>query len=257
MIDFLRAAGRLDLRTPVTQIIAESRNRPEREQDVQQIHLHRTSRESFLFPTLSSKAPNPTGPPGASRRMANPGECAMNRYVIEGRSCRLRRYRAEDALAICGVADDALVSRWMTRAFPYPYTQRDADEWVAAVTDGSRDGHFAIEVDGALAGGIGFDRLDGERSGTATFGYWLGRAYWGRGIGTDAARALSDYALHSQGLRRLEASVFAQNIASAKVLEKCGFRREGALRDFYVDRSGAACDALVFGRLAPPDPTIG
>ena len=175
----------------------------------------------------------------------------MSEIVLEGRLCRLRPYRAGEGRAICDVADDFMVSRWMTRSFPHPYTKRDADEWIALTNGGARQGrHFAIEVDGILTGGAGFDPLEGERSGTAIFGYWLGRVYWGRGIGTDAARTLSNYALRNEGLRRLEASVFAQNIASAKVLEKCDFALEGTLRAFYVDRSGAACDALLFARLA-------
>jgi ribosomal-protein-alanine N-acetyltransferase len=175
----------------------------------------------------------------------------MREIVLEGQRCRLRPYRAGEGRAICDVADDFMVSRWMTRHFPCPYTQRDADQWIALAIAGTRQGrHFAVEVDGVLAGGAGFDPLDGERSGTAIFGYWLGRAYWGRGIGTDAARTLSNYALKSAGLRRLEASVFAQNLASAKVLEKCNFALEATLRAFYVDRSGAVCDALVFARLA-------
>jgi [ribosomal protein S5]-alanine N-acetyltransferase len=175
----------------------------------------------------------------------------MSEIVLEGQLCRLRPYRAGEGRAVCDVADDFMVSRWMTRHFPHPYTQRDADEWIALAAGGTRQvRHFAIEVDGVLAGGVGFDPLDGERSGTATFGYWLGRAYWGRGIGTDAARTLSNYALSSEGLRRLEASVFAQNVASAKVLKKCEFELEGTLRALYVDRNGAACDALLFVRLA-------
>jgi [ribosomal protein S5]-alanine N-acetyltransferase len=174
----------------------------------------------------------------------------VSRSVLESRLCRLRPYRTEDARAICAVADDFMVARWMTRAFPHPYTQRDADRWIAITTSDARGRYYAIEVDGVLAGGIGLEPFGGERSGTAAFGYWLGQAYWGRGIGTDAARALSDDALANGSLRRLEARVFAQNVASARVLEKCGFQLEGRLRAFYVDRDGNVCDALMFGRLA-------
>jgi ribosomal-protein-alanine N-acetyltransferase len=145
-----------------------------------------------------------------------------------------------------------MVARWMTQRFPHPYTHADAREWIAAIIIDPQDRHFAIEVDGTLAGGIGIEPCDGERRGAALFGYWLGRAYWGRGIGTDAARTLSDYVLRMGFARRLEASVFAPNVASAKVLVKCGFALEGTLRGLYVDREGAICDALLFARLADP-----
>lgn len=78
----------------------------------------------------------------------------------------------------------------------------------------------------------------------------MGAAYWGRGIGTDAASILSNEALASGALRRLEARVFAPNVASARVLEKCGFQLEGRLRAFYVDREDRVCDALAYGRVA-------
>lgn len=142
-----------------------------------------------------------------------------------------------------------MVARWMARRFPHPYTRSDAEEWIASAPSRAAGSSFAIEVDGALAGGIGFEPLSGERSGTATFGYWLGRDYWGRGVATDAAQMLSDHALRDGGLRRLEATVFAPNRASARVLEKCGFVLEATLPAYYVDRDEAVCDGLLYGRV--------
>jgi [ribosomal protein S5]-alanine N-acetyltransferase len=168
--------------------------------------------------------------------------------MMAGELCRLRPYRSGDASALCAVADDFDVARWMTRRFPHPYALRDAEEWIAIAMADPRGQILAIEVDGEIAGGIGVEPLEGERSGTALFGYWLGRAYWGRGIATEAARMLSDFALQSGGLRRLEATVFAPNAASARVLEKCRFAFEGRSPQLYLDRSDAVCDGLLFGR---------
>lgn len=167
--------------------------------------------------------------------------------MLDGRLCRLRPYRTSDAASLCAVADDYLVSRWMTRAFPHPYTHADAEQWLAIATN-ALGRYFAIEVGGVFAGGVGVEPFKGERQGGAAFGYWLGRAYWGRGIGTDAARTLSDHVLAS-GMRRLEAAVFAQNVASARVLGKCGFELEGRLESLYLDREGQVCDGLLFARL--------
>jgi|SRR5580692_126359 ribosomal-protein-alanine N-acetyltransferase len=172
----------------------------------------------------------------------------MNDAHLMGKLCRIRPYRVGDEDAICAVANDFIVARWMSRSFPYPYVRSDAEQWIKLATSDTRRRYFAIEVDGVLAGGIGVEPFGGERSGTAAFGYWLGRHYWGRGIGTDAAKTLSDRALRTGRLRRLEARVFAPNVASARVLEKCGFVFEGRLRDFYIDRNGSICDALNFAR---------
>jgi RimJ/RimL family protein N-acetyltransferase len=168
--------------------------------------------------------------------------------MMAGELCRLRPYRSGDASALRVVADDFEVARWMVRRFPHPYTLRDAEEWIAIAMADPPGQILAIEVDGAIAGGIAVEPHEGERGGTALFGYWLGRAYWGRGIATEAARMLSDFALQTGGLRRLEATVFAPNTASARVLAQCGFALEGRSPGFYVDRSGAVCDGLLFGR---------
>jgi ribosomal-protein-alanine N-acetyltransferase len=166
---------------------------------------------------------------------------------LSGEFCRLRPYRAGDAGALRSVADDFMVARWMTRRFPHPYTRADAEEWIGIATSAPLS--LAIEVEGSLAGGIGVEQFGGERGGTAMFGYWLGRDYWGRGIGTDAARTLTDHALRDRGLRRLEATVFVPNVASARVLQKCGFTLEATLPAYYVDRNDAVCDGLLYGRV--------
>ena len=182
---------------------------------------------------------------------------------MAGALCRLRPYRLSDVEPLRGNADDPLVSRWMTAAFPSPYTLDDARTWIARAVADDAPEHFAVEAGGVFAGGIGIMPMHGEHRGVATFGYWLGRAHWGRGIATDAARTLARYGLGQGGLRRLEAMVFAPNVASARVLEKCGFSLEGRLRDAYVQRDGAICDGLLYARLAwdpepsPPAPNLG
>ena len=136
----------------------------------------------------------------------------------------------------------------MTAQFPFPYTRADAEAWVASVTVDVPPKHFVIDVDGDFAGAIGVQPQNGEHRGCAIFGYWLGRAFWGRGIATDAARALARHALRERGLRRLEATVFAPNVSSARVLEKAGFMLEARLRESYVQRDGSVCDGLPLAR---------
>ena len=72
-----------------------------------------------------------------------------------------------------------------------------------------------IVVDGQVAGNIGSFTRDGERE----VGYWIDRAYWGRGVAT---AALSAY-LGIEQTRPLYAGVAKHNVASLRVLQKCGF----------------------------------
>ncbi len=179
----------------------------------------------------------------------------MPEIVLPGVLCRLRPYRSDDVEPLLAVADDPLVTRWMTATFPNPYTRADAQAWVAFAAAGDPPQHFAIEVDGALAGAVGMVPLGGEHRGSAIFGYWLGRRYWGRGIASDAARTLARHGLRAQGLRRLTATVFAPNAASARVLEKVGFQLEGRVRGGCVARDGTVHDELIYGRTADdPEP---
>lgn len=187
----------------------------------------------------------------------------MTATLLAGAVCRLRPYRTSDAQALRVNADDPEVARWMGSArFPSPYTLDDARAWIVASVAADAPHDFAIEVDGAHAGGIGLMPRHDELRGSAAIGYWLGRAFWGRGIATDAVRTLAGHALGAMGFRRLDATVFAPNIASSRVLEKCGFSLEGRLRDAYVQRDGAICDGLLYARLAwdpkpgPPAPKL-
>ena len=79
-------------------------------------------------------------------------------------------------------------------------------------------------------------------------GYWLAKPFWGRGIMTAVVRTLCDYAFAEFGLVKISAHVFANNPASARVLEKCGFVREGLLRRHY-HKDGQYFDGLALGLL--------
>ena len=100
-----------------------------------------------------------------------------------------------------------------------------------------------------LVGAIGVRPEEGPGAHRAEIGYWLARPCWGRGVATAAVRELSAYAFEELGLRRLVAQVYPWNQASVRVLEKCGFRREGYLRA-HVLKDGEPVDVLAYGLLA-------
>ena len=79
-------------------------------------------------------------------------------------------------------------------------------------------------------GGIGIELGADVFRRSAEIGYWLGEPFWGRGIATEALRAVTDYAFETFDICRLEAGVFDWNPASARVLEKAGYTLEGRAR---------------------------
>ena len=104
-----------------------------------------------------------------------------------------------------------------------------------------------IEKDGEPMGTIGM-YLYTEEHKRAEMGYDLMKEHWGKGYITEAVGAMVSYGFNELGLERIEATVDSENGASARVLEKNGFKHEGTLRRrFYHD--GKWHDEMVFGLL--------
>ena len=83
----------------------------------------------------------------------------------------------------------------------------------------------------------------------AEVGYVLGRAHWGGGLMFEALQAACTQALGASGLRRLEAEVDTNNVASNLLLQRLGFSREGTLRKRWVGK-GRTYDTHLYGLLA-------
>jgi [ribosomal protein S5]-alanine N-acetyltransferase len=140
-----------------------------------------------------------------------------------------------------------------TLRIPFPYTDASADEWLALVAkitnQQGRPVHWAIRTaDDALIGGCGFDAFQVGKSHRAEIGYWLAKAFWGRGIMTAVVQRVCQHAFEEFGLAKITAHVFTRNPASACVLEKCGFQQEGLLRKHFL-KDGKFIDARLFALL--------
>lgn len=160
----------------------------------------------------------------------------------------IRGWRAEDAAAIARHADNRAVWRNLRDAFPHPYSAADARTWIDLARGQDPVTHFAIASPHEAIGGIGVRLGDDVFRLSGEIGYWLGEAFWGRGIATRAVRAFTAEAFSRFALERLWAGVFEWNVASARVLEKAGYRREGTLRR-AVFKDGRFADQLLYARL--------
>ncbi len=161
----------------------------------------------------------------------------------------LRPFRLTDADALSQLANDRDIWRNVRDSFPHPYDRAAADAFLAKACGEGGALLFAIEADGALAGGAGLHfQQDVERR-SVEVGYWLGRPFWGQGIATLAVSALTAHGFATKAeIHRVFAGVYAWNEASSRVLEKCGFTLEGRLRqDAFKD--GEFVDRLIYGRL--------
>jgi len=142
---------------------------------------------------------------------------------------RLRRVRAEDVDRILEYRNLPEVTRWLLR------TEVDPESFRAAWRRGVEDPHdhgMAVVLDGVVIGTVSLEVVDGmgqpgmpPRT-EAQLGYVFDPAYGGRGYATEAVTAVVAHAFDRLGIRRLTAGCFADNLASVRVLEKVGMRRE-------------------------------
>jgi len=160
-------------------------------------------------------------------------------------TCVIRPWRLSDATAIARHADNPKIGRNLRDGFPSPYTVTDAESFIQRAMELQPLCRFAIVVEGEAAGSIGFTlHANVERVG-AEIGYFLGEAHWGKGIATDAVRAVTAYAIRAHGLTRVYAVPYAWNPASFRVLEKAGYACEGRMRRSAV-KDGDIIDQLLY-----------
>ena len=159
--------------------------------------------------------------------------------------CTLRPFRPADAASLARHANNRQIWLNLRDLFPHPYTVSDAEAYIARVAADEPVTRFAVDVGGEAVGNVS-PKLGGDiERRSAEIGYWLGEAYWGRGIMSDAVRAATEYALAELDLLRVFAVPFVRNPASARVLERAGYQLEGTMRRSAV-KDGVVLDQLLY-----------
>ena len=103
----------------------------------------------------------------------------------------MRSWQPRDVASLVTHANNRNVAINLRDRFPFPYTHRDGREFIKMARRMKPESFFAIAVDGEAVGGIGFvPHQDVERV-SSEVGYWLGEAFWGRGITTEALIAIT------------------------------------------------------------------
>jgi RimJ/RimL family protein N-acetyltransferase len=155
----------------------------------------------------------------------------------------LRPGWAEDAPALARAIADETIVRNLANA-PWPYGLAEAEAFLSAPKDPVLP-HFLLFArtagDPLLVGSCALIR---KPSGAVVLGYWIARDHWGRGYATEAGRQMLEIA-RTIGLPRLEASYFADNPASGRVLEKLGFTATGLRVPSYSCARGCDAEAIL------------
>ncbi|SDO51247.1 Protein N-acetyltransferase, RimJ/RimL family [Microbacterium sp. ru370.1] len=167
---------------------------------------------------------------------------------------KLSAPRKDDVAAVHAECQDAAIQRFTT--VPSPYLRSDAETFVELTRTWWAEGSeatWAIRLDGLLVGMIGLAKL---ASGGPEIGYWVSSRVRGRGVASEAARAVVEWAFAPDcpSIERIEWRAVVGNVGSARVARSVGFRYEGLLRRAHVNSLGRA-DVWIGGLLRDDERT--
>ena len=161
--------------------------------------------------------------------------------------CNLREWKIGDALDLVAAINNKKVLDNLRNGIPYPYTEKDATEFIATTLSADKETRFVFAIcfgDKAI-GSIGVFRRDNVHRYTAEIGYYIAEPYWGKGITTEAVRQMCAYIFKNTDIVRIFAEPYAHNSASCRVLEKAGFQFEGVLRQNAI-KNGQFVDMRMY-----------
>ncbi len=166
--------------------------------------------------------------------------------------CKIREWKTDDAKDLANAISNRRVLDNLRDGIPYPYTEKDGEEFINAMllSDKNTTFAYAIEVEGKAAGSITAFRQSNIHSRTAELGYYISEEYWGKGIMTQAVRQICEYIFGNTDIIRIFAEPFSYNTASCRVLEKAGFKLEGILRS-NAYKNGKILDMKMYSLIKP------
>lgn len=177
----------------------------------------------------------------------------IDQPVLRTERMILRAFTLDDASAITELLMDKEIAA-NTQLIPFPYTLEMATEWIEPQAKTWQEGRatvFAVclaapSERGTVIGVIGLE-IDSVHE-RAELGYWIGKAYWGKGYCTEAATAVIEFGFEQLGLNRVFAYHMLRNPASGRVMEKLGMMPEGELKQ-HTKKWGVFEDVALFGIL--------
>jgi RimJ/RimL family protein N-acetyltransferase len=146
--------------------------------------------------------------------------------------------------------NDPDVLKYLNYSYPFKKENyRNYENWIKNLRLGKEKFEsFAIyNLENIFMGIISLRSIKGCPTNWASVGYWLGKAYWRNGVGTDSVSTAVEHASRNLNIVKLEAYVFKNNVASIRVLEKNGFIFEDVLRRNFNTKD-ATSDELIYSK---------
>lgn len=164
--------------------------------------------------------------------------------------CAIRKIRRDDANQLMHCANNRRIWLNLRDYFPHPYTLEDAHSFIEMCASHPLNKVFAITLSDKFIGIVGIHPMSDIYRHTAEIGYWLGEDFWGKGFTSFAVDWMIKYTWSSTDIVRLEAGVFAHNLASMAVLEKHRFIKE-CVKTKRIIKDGIQIDEHFYALLRP------
>jgi RimJ/RimL family protein N-acetyltransferase len=161
-------------------------------------------------------------------------------FRLETRRLWLRWPRTADAPAIQRYSSKWDVARFTAR-IPHPYPAGEAERYIFAARQANAAGHDLIMAIASHRGKrepFGMISVESRLEGRLTLGYALAPEAWGKGYASEASRAIVDASFLLTNAVEILATTRLENLASRRVLEKCGFVHQGVGREGAPARGG-------------------
>ncbi len=167
--------------------------------------------------------------------------------INETQSVLLRRLVRGDRTSLALLANNKKIFDNVRDFFPYPYSEKNAAEFIELCLNEDPAVTYAVEFQQQLAGVIGLVLQTDVYRKSAEIGYWIGEPFWNKGIASAAVNQMVKYAFEELKLIRVFTGVFDFNIASQRVLEKCGFELEGIFKKSII-KNGNVCNEYRYAK---------
>jgi RimJ/RimL family protein N-acetyltransferase len=146
----------------------------------------------------------------------------------------LRKLTSADKESLALLANNKKVWDNLRDYISFPYTEQNAEDFIVLVKDESPTMTFAIAYQEQFCGVISLVRQTDVYRLTAEIGYWIGEPFWNKGIATKAVQLITAYGFNELGLVRIHTGIFEYNKISMRVLEKCGYRKDGVFEKSVI-----------------------
>jgi len=162
--------------------------------------------------------------------------------MIKGKKIALRALEKDDLRRCWKWVNNPEVTEGMGSSIPK--SMHDEERWYEETQKSDKKKIFAIQVNKKHIENIALDNID-YRNKKASLGIVIGEQnYWSKGYGTDAIKTLLSLAFNELNLHKIYLHVFPSNKRALKCYEKCGFKKEGVLRE-HVFKGGKYQDLMV------------